>query len=72
MAPVEVEYGNWSFLIRFTRRTSAGSIPISVANRSMARSIAAAASGRPAPRYAVVGVVFVTTLLPPNSTFGMT
>ena len=32
------------------RRTSAGSMPISAANRSIARSIAAVASGRPAPR----------------------
>ena len=43
------------------RRTSAGSIPISAANRSIARSIAAVASGRPAPRYAPIGVVVVTT-----------
>ena len=36
-------------------------MPISAANRSMARSTAAVASGRPAPRYAPTGVVFVTT-----------
>ncbi len=34
---------------------------IAAANRSMARSIAAVASGRPAPRYAPTGVVVVTT-----------
>ncbi len=38
-------------------------MPISAANRSIARSIAAVASGRPAPRYAPTGVVVVTTLL---------
>ncbi len=35
---------------RLRRRTSIGSMPISAANRSIARSMAAAASGRPAPR----------------------
>ena len=47
--------------MRFFRRTSAGSRPASSAKRSIARSIACVASGRPAPRYAVIGVVFVTT-----------
>ena len=56
---------------RFRRRTSTGSSPVSSANRSMARSIAATASGRPAPRYAATGVVLVTTLLVTHSTLGM-
>ena len=55
----------------FFRRTSAGSIPISAANASIARSIACVASGRPAPRNAVVGVVFVTTERPSNSMRGI-
>ena len=46
---------------RFVRRTSVGSRPISAANRSMARSTAAVASGPPGPRYAPTGVVVVTT-----------
>jgi hypothetical protein len=54
-----VVYGKASGGTTFRRRTSAGSIPISAANRSTARSIAAAASGRPAPRYAEIGVVLV-------------
>ncbi|CAB4999324.1 unannotated protein [freshwater metagenome] len=57
--------------MRLMRRTSAASIPISAANMSMARSIAAVASGRPAPRYATVGVVFVTTDVVRHSMFGM-
>ena len=47
--------------MKFLRRTSAGSMPISAAKRSIVRSIACAASGRPAPRIVVIGVVFVTT-----------
>ena len=35
-------------------------MPISAAKRSMARSMATAASGRPAPRNAVVGAAVVT------------
>ena len=46
-------------------------MPISAANRSIARSIAAVASGRPAPRYAPTGVVLVTTLANAVSSFGM-
>ena len=56
---------------RLRRRTSAGSIPSSVANRSTARSIAAVASGRPAPRYAPTGGVVVTTTRAWASTKGM-
>ena len=37
----------------------------------MARSIAAVASGRPAPRYATIGVVLVTTEVVRHSMFGM-
>ena len=57
--------------MKFRRRTSAGSSPISTANRSSARSIACAASGRPAPRIEVVVVVFVTTETHDASTFGI-
>ena len=46
---------------RFLRRTATGSMPISWANRSTMRSMAAAASGRPAPRYAPTVDVLVTT-----------
>ena len=59
--PEAVVYGNESASMKFLRRTSAGSSPISAANASTARSIAWAASGRPAPRNAVVNDVFVTT-----------
>ncbi len=57
--------------MRFIRRTSTTSLPISAANMSIARSIAAVASGRPAPRYGTVGVVFVTTEVARTSMFGM-
>ena len=40
-------------------------------NRSIARSIAAAASGRPAPRYAPTGVVLVSTAVAIASARGM-
>ena len=53
------------------RRTSAGSSPASPAKRSIARSIACVASGRPAPRIEVVGVVLVTTDTVLVSTFGI-
>ena len=36
-------------------------MPISTAKRSIARSMATAASGRPAPRKAVTGAAVVTT-----------
>ena len=45
-------------------------MPISAANMSIARSTAAVASGRPAPRYAAIGVMFVTTARLRVSTFG--
>ena len=57
--------------MKFVRRTSAGSSPASAAKRSIARSIACAASGRPAPRIEVVGVVLVTTDTVLVSIFGI-
>ena len=62
MAPPLLVNGSVKAGSRLRRRTSAGSMPISAANRSIARSITAVASGRPAPRYAPTGVVLVTTL----------
>ena len=47
--------------MKLRRRNSAGSRPRSAANRSIARSSSWVASGRPAPRTAAVGVVFVAT-----------
>ena len=61
MSPQTVVNGNSSCLIQFFRRTSIGSSPTSMASSSMIRSIAYVASGRPAPRYASVNVVFVNT-----------
>ena len=46
-------------------------MPISIANRSIAYSIAWMASGRPAPRKAEMCVVFVTTVVPSASTRGI-
>ncbi len=46
-------------------------MPISMANRSIAHSIAWIASGRPAPRSAEMCVVFVTTVVPSASTRGI-
>ncbi len=57
--------------MKFLRRTSIGSMPSSAANMSIARSIACVASGRPAPRNAEIGVVFVATERPSNSIFGI-
>jgi hypothetical protein len=47
--------------MKFMRRISTGSLPTAAASLSIVRSIAYVASGRPAPRYASVGVVFVKT-----------
>ena len=47
--------------IRLRRRSSIGSILSSMAATSMTRSMAYVASGRPAPRYGPVGVVFENT-----------
>ena len=63
--------GNASDAKRLRRRTSAGSRPISAANRSIARSIACVASGRPAPRNGPMGVVLVTTLTVSASIVGI-
>jgi hypothetical protein len=63
--------GSVNLGMRFLRRTSAGSIPISAAKMSIMRSAAAVASGRPAPRYAVMGVVLVTTLVVRHSMLAM-
>ena len=58
-------------LMKLRRRSSAGSRSSSAASASIARSIAYVASGRPAPRYAPVGVVFVTTALASKLIFGI-
>ena len=71
VVPDAVVYGNTSGGIRFFRRTSTGSMPSSAAIRSIARSTSAVASGRPAPRYAATGVVFVTTLHPRDAIRGI-
>ena len=63
--------GNDSGGMKLRRRSSLGSIPISAANTSTIRSIASVASGRPAPRYAPIGAVFVVTELVLTATFGM-
>ncbi len=47
--------------MKFFRRSSTGSISSFRASASTARSIAYVASGRPAPRYASVGVWCVNT-----------
>ena len=57
--------------MKLRRRTSAGSMPISAANMSIARSIACVASGRPAPRNAPIGVVLVATAVTSSSIVGM-
>jgi hypothetical protein len=47
--------------MKFFRRSSMLSMPSSSASASIVRSITYVASGRPAPRYASVGVVWVKT-----------
>jgi hypothetical protein len=66
-----VVYFSRNFGMRLMRRTSAGSMPISAAKRSTIRSIATAASGRPAPRYAVMDALFVTVDVPVKPTLVM-
>ncbi len=56
---------------KFIRRISAGSMPIWSAATSITRSISCVASGRPAPRYAPMVVLFVITVVALNRTFGM-
>ena len=71
MPPVVVVSGNLSGWRKFTRRISAGSIPISAAATSSTRSMSCVASGRPAPRYAPTVVLFVSTPTVLKRTFGM-
>src|SRR5262249_24752210 len=52
-------YGISSARIMLRKRTSAGSSPSSPATRSTIRSMAKAASGRPAPPYGAVGALLV-------------
>ena len=47
--------------MKFLRRTSSGSIPSSAASWSIVTSMRWVASGRPAPRIASVGNLFVIT-----------
>ena len=46
-------------------------MPSSSAATSRTRSISCVASGRPAPRYAPMVVLFVITVVPLKRTFGM-
>jgi hypothetical protein len=55
--------GMSSARIMLRKRTSAGSSPSSAATRSTMRSIAKAASGRPAPRYGAFGTLLVAAML---------
>ena len=57
MRPIALVNGNSAGKLR--RRTSVRVIPTSFASMSIIRSIACVASGRPAPRRASVGTVFV-------------
>ncbi len=63
--------GNFSLGMKLRRRSSAGSIPISVAYMSTARSIIWVASGRPAPRTGPIGVELETTEVMSTSILGM-
>ena len=63
--------GNASGGMKFRLRISTGSMPSSSAAMSMMRSSICVASGRPAPRYAAVGVVFVAALQALSSTLGI-
>ena len=58
-----MRYGISSARIMLRKRTSAGSRPSSLAMTSMVRSIAKAASGRPAPRYGALGTLLVAAIL---------
>ena len=68
---MSVVYGNASGGMKFLRRISTGSMSSSSAAMSSMRSTRCVASGRPAPRYAAVGVVFVTAACQLNSIFGV-
>ena len=56
-------YGNSGAVIRFRRRTSAGSRPVRAAIRSITRSIANVVVTMATPRYAPRGTLLVTTLV---------
>ena len=66
MLPVNVLNGNTSSARRLRSRSSIGSMPSSSAAWSTRRSRSAVASGRPAPRYAPIGVVFVSATATSN------
>ena len=53
--------GNSSCLIQFRSRSASGSMPRWSASSSIIRSMPNVASGRPAPRYASVGILVVNT-----------
>ena len=59
--PTATSAGKSSLGMKFLRRTSSGSIPSSAASWSSITSIMWVASGRPAPRIASVGHLFVNT-----------
>ena len=66
-----VWYGNASGGMKLRRRISAGSSPVSSAARSTTRSSRYVASGRPAPRYASTGAVWVNTAFTFANTAGV-
>ena len=57
--------------MKLRRRSSSGSIPSSCASWSSVTSIICVASGRPAPRMASVGILFVKTPVMSVWTAGM-
>ena len=57
--------------MKFLRRSSSGSMPSSCASWSITTSIMWVASGRPAPRIASVGNLFVCTLVTSVTTAGV-
>ena len=61
MTPIAVSCGSLCGGMKLRRRSSSGSIPSSWASWSMVTSIMWVASGRPAPRMASVGNLFVRT-----------
>ena len=63
---MSVVNGKTSSASRFRRRSSIGSMPSSIDAWSTMRSSSAVASGRPAPRYAPIGVVLVAATTTSN------
>ena len=59
--PSGVSYGNSSGWMKFLRRSSSGSMSSSRASLSIVSSIQYVHSGRPAPRMASIGILFVKT-----------